>query len=140
MAAETSNGRLPLSLKSHLSHKSHGTGNDLARPEYRAALFTKPTRLVKSCGRAYLRPSPSAGCDDDFRRGRTEVSMSKCWNALRGPASVFLTASALALALGCHSLKFTSTPTSDKPEAKTDDAPAKPSKFSFRIAPYVFIS
>ena len=42
--------------------------------------------------------------------------------------------------LGCHSLKFNNTPTSDKPEAKTESEAVAPSKFSFRIAPYVFLS
>ncbi len=66
--------------------------------------------------------------------------MSKCWNALRGPARFVLTAAAITLVLGCHSLKFNSTPTSDKTETKSDAAPVAPSKFSFRVAPYVFIS
>ena len=66
--------------------------------------------------------------------------MSKCRNVLHGPARFLLTASAIALVLGCHSLKFNNTPPSDKPEAKTDSAAVAPSKFSFRIAPYVFLS
>jgi hypothetical protein len=52
-----------------------------------------------------------------------------------------LAASALAMMAGCHSIKMgQSTP--DKPEAKTDGpaAPALPSKYSFRVAPYVFVS
>jgi hypothetical protein len=70
--------------------------------------------------------------------------MSKCWNALialRGPAVLCLAAFTLALLPGCHSLHLnSSSPTSDKIETKADGAPAAPSKFSFRIAPYVFVS
>ena len=74
--------------------------------------------------------------------------MHKCFNIPRGlfrlPFAA-LAASGLALALGCHSLKL-NAPAADKTEAKTDAssqasaAPAPPSKHSFRIAPYVFLS
>jgi hypothetical protein len=66
--------------------------------------------------------------------------MSKCWNALRRPARFVVTVLTLALLAGCHSLKFNNTPASDKAEATADSAAAVPSKFSFRVAPYVFIS
>jgi hypothetical protein len=66
--------------------------------------------------------------------------MSKCWNALRRPARFVVTVLTLALLAGCHSLKFNNTPASDKAEAKADSAAAVPPKFSFRVAPYVFIS
>ena len=49
--------------------------------------------------------------------------MSKCWNALRGPASLLATVLALSLLPGCHSLKFNNSPTSDKAEAKPDGGP-----------------
>jgi hypothetical protein len=57
----------------------------------------------------------------------------------RLPMSV-LTAAALALMVGCHSLKLNTPP--DKTEAKTDGpaTPAAPSKYSFRVAPYIFLS
>ena len=74
--------------------------------------------------------------------------MSMCSDAPRGRLCYFLTAlatAALALTLGCHSLKLNSS-SSDKADVKTDApaqasaAPAAPSKYSFRIAPYVFLS
>ena len=74
--------------------------------------------------------------------------MSMCSDAPRGRLWFFLAApatAALALALGCHSLKLNSPP-ADKTDVKADGpaqasaAPAAPSKYSFRIAPYVFLS
>jgi hypothetical protein len=46
---------------------------------------------------------------------------------------------ALVLPLGCHSLKMNQPP-ADKTESRADAAPAAPSKYSFRVAPYVFLS
>jgi hypothetical protein len=51
-----------------------------------------------------------------------------------------LTAVALTLMGGCHSLKMNAPP--EKTEAHSDGAvaPAAPSKYSFRVAPYIFLS
>lgn len=73
--------------------------------------------------------------------------MSTCSNAPRGLRLLLAAslAAALALTLGCHSLKLNSS-SSDKADVKTDAAaqasatPVAPSKYSFRIAPYVFLS
>ncbi len=73
--------------------------------------------------------------------------MSKCANDVldrRGRprlARAALTAAALTLTLGCHTLKMNPP---DRTETHGDDptaaAPAAPSKYSFRVAPYVFVS
>jgi hypothetical protein len=58
---------------------------------------------------------------------------------------LILTATAAALLLGCRSLKW-NNPTSDKTEVRTTDGtpatapPGVPSKYSFRVAPFVFMA
>jgi len=72
--------------------------------------------------------------------------MSKCSSDALVPrgrrrfALAVLTAAALALMLGCHSLKMNAPP--EKTEARSDGAasPVAPSKYSFRVAPYIFLS
>ena len=70
--------------------------------------------------------------------------MSMCANGpLVARARLVMTAVALALSVGCRSFKMNAPPP-DRVEARTDASasatPPAPSKYSFRVAPYVFLS
>jgi hypothetical protein len=61
--------------------------------------------------------------------------MSKCPSVARRLAAV----AALALLAGCNAFRMNAPPP-DKGDARADPLPAAPSKYSFRLAPYVFLS